>query len=400
MNILTVSACPFLLTKTGKMNSDVLRSLKEDGHEINSAVWHLDTTWFVPEEDGTYTYEYMEKNVCTLYPISKAPVDRATTQVYEIVKKVKPEIVVFIGDYTDAAPLYAIRSLEPDSFKLFAVLAIDALPINDKFHDLFNCVDIAVSTTKEACEEIKRISNSECEYLPYGADHNVFKPKKTAPRNSFKIMNCSKNSQASSTAAFIYAMGELEKNRKGDFLGYLHTNFSGIGDYDIDLLKKRLKADNLELPVDFVSLNDGVSGDKLNELYNDSDIILDVSVRSSTGLCVLEGIATGCIPLVTKVGALREIVELISDSDEHFVDSVTYVGENEEEYEVANWNSIVDRILYFEKMKKERPIEFGKKIVEIQDIASHFSREKFVDGIRKNLEEIGSKNRTISVEVI
>jgi len=166
------------------------------------------------------------------------------------------------------------------------------------------------------------------------------------------------------------------------------------------LLKKRLKADNLELPVDFVSLNDGVSGDKLNELYNDSDIILDVSVRSSTGLCVLEGIATGCIPLVTKVGALREIVELISDSDEHFVDSVTYVGENEEEYEVANWNSIVDRILYFEKMKKERPIEFGKKIVEIQDIASHFSREKFVDGIRKNLEEIGSKNRTISVEVI
>ena len=46
------------------------------------------------------------------------------------------------------------------------------------------------------------------------------------------------------------------------------------------------------------------------------------------------------------------------------------------------------------------PRRFGKKIVEIQDIASHFSREKFVDGIRKNLEEIGSKNRTISVEVI
>jgi hypothetical protein len=58
MKILTVSSSPYLLTKLGKINSDILVYLKDKGHEISSLVWHLDPSWFFSMKNSEESYRY------------------------------------------------------------------------------------------------------------------------------------------------------------------------------------------------------------------------------------------------------------------------------------------------------------------------------------------------------
>ena len=51
-----------------------------------------------------------------------------------------------------------------------------------------------------------------------------------------------------------------------------------------------------------------VSRDKLVALYNEYKIVLQLSVIESFGVSVVEAMACGCVPVVSDVGALKEIV--------------------------------------------------------------------------------------------
>jgi len=397
MNILTVGPCPYLLTKLGKIHTDVINILSKDDHIINSAVWHLDLSWFMPNDNGKYIFEQDGKKKCEMHPFSKVPVDKATIGLYEIVKKIKPDVVVSIFDYVDMSPLNAIKTLDPNAFKWISILAIDSSPINEKMIEFFVSMDSIITTTKQANKEISENINVDCQYIPYGSDHDVFfvdrEDKIVSP---MRIMSCAKNSQSSNIAAFILSI----KYMHGDVAGYLHTNHSSLGDYDLETLIERYDLSSvIELPKKFVSINDGIDACELNKEYNKSDIIVDVSVRSSTALSLLEGMSAGCIPVITNVGALKEVVEMLPRSYRFIVESITYIGDNGKEYQVASPEGIAKKILYIKNIRDRNPTLFDGIRNCVVGISKKFCNKFFAEKVKEVVEGIKVNSRSISIEV-
>jgi len=398
MRILTVGECPYILSKAARMHSDLLRNLVSN-HEVKSVVWNLDVTWFAPEEDGKYYYEHKEEKItemCLLPPSSA----QGTAILYEHIKQFQPDLVISISTYEESAGVFAAKSLEPDSFKWLPIFFVDSNPINEAYFDLFKTADFNIFTNKEAWSQVKDIDGVLSKYVPYGPNHDsFFNIEDVIPdKNSLRVMNCSKNAQTSNISSFIHGMSKIENE---NINGYLHTNYSSPGEYHLDLLINRYNvSEKISLPQEFVSINDGPLDEDLNIEYNKSDIILDTSVRAATGLSVLEGMAAGCIPIVTKVGALKEIVERFPEEYQFFVRSVIYIGDNEKEYHIIDPNDLAKKISYLYELKINNKKEFEKikcnVIKEAQKISSH----SFVKRIEEIVEEIKDINGTMFVEVI
>ena len=400
MKILTVSASPYLLTKLGRMNSAVLIGLQNSGHEVSSAVWHHDISYFLPNEQGDYEFEKDGKIICKIHPFSNIP-NKNGPAIYDIIKDFEPELVISIGDYTDTDFIFSVKSLMPRQFKWISILTMNTIPVNERRKDAFKFIDYAAVTNQMSLQEVKRISNVDVQLSPFGPNENFYHIDKSSTESEeFRVMNCSKNSQASSTAVFIKSVVDAHKIHPA-IKGYLHSNISDRGDYDIDLLMDRFNAhDIIELPDNFTSLNDGISDEKLNIAYNKSDVIVDVSVRAATGLCLLEGMVTGCVPLVTNVGALGEIVGLLKDSKRFCVNSNMYIGQFEEYYEIVSPVSLTEKIIDLYKMKKNRPDDFHNCSMNAMNIAKLFSENSFVNEIKDIVEKIGTIDRKIDLEIL
>jgi len=395
MKILTVGESPYLLSKSGKIHSDVIRELKKNGHEINSAVWNFDITWFSADEKGKYYYEDEEEKICELHPFLPHP-DQTGPYLYETMKKFEPEIIVSISEHDDiiASSLFAVCGLSPGKFKWIGVFLVEALPINEKFVDLFNVVDSAIFTTMASYYAVKKINeNLDCYYVPYGPDHNKFFGKRRI-ESEFRVMSCSKNSQVSNTPALLSAIGQTDSKL------YLNTNHSDVGEYDLEVLIRRYCPENVILPDKFVSLNDGLTSEELNDEYNKSDVIVDVSVRSATALSLLEGMATGCIPVATEVGALKEIIENLPKEYQFFVRSNMYVGDHEKEYQIVSIDSLVEQLKKIKKIKDENKEEFEKIRRIVKETTLDYTNKELSKKIVELVEEKPKNHRTIGVDVI
>jgi len=386
------------------MNSAILRGLKEEGHEVSSAVWHHDISYFLPNDQGNYEFEEDGNVVCQIHPFHNIP-QKNGPELYDIIKDFNPELVISIGDYTDTDFIFSVKSLMPNQFKWISILTIDTCPINERRKDAFEFIDYAIVTNKMALEEVKKISNVDVAYIPFGKNEKFNRVDDCfSPKDQFRVINCSKNSQASSTAAFIKAV-VIANSVHPEIKGYLHTNITDRGDYDIDLLMERYDAhDIVELPEKSVSLNDGIPDDSLNMEYNRSDVVVDASVRSATGLVVLEAMGAGCIPLVTNVGAIGEIGYLLAkdlaEDFDFYIGSNMYIGQFEEYYEVICFKSLTEKIISLYKTKRDNPARFDDYSLKAIAVSGLFSENNFVNEIKDIVKNVGKIDRKIDLEIL
>ncbi len=398
MRVLTVGESPYLLTKLGKMNSSLLIKLKEDGHEISSAVWNLDISWFISDEEGNYQYDVGSETICSLFPFINNT-EQSSTQLYEIMKRFRPDVVISIGGYKDSICVAPIKSLHPNLFSWIGIFAIDALPINENKTDIFNNVDFAICTTRRGKDEIcKIIGENSCCYLPFGPDKEIFFEDRKTTKDTLNVICCSKNSQSSNIPCFLQAVAEASKIEP-KISGYLHTNLYDVGDYDLHLLIDRFKAENnIKLPNRFVGLNDGFSNEEMRDLYNQADIVVDVSVKSSTGLSVLEGMATGCIPVCTNTLSIGEILNLIKDNKINIIPSYNFIGEDEENFVVGSVEGLRDILLELYRVKNKDLSFFERKKKESIEIVKGFSKSFFVEKVVKMIKDETIKQSKVTIE--
>jgi glycosyltransferase involved in cell wall biosynthesis len=391
MRILTIGSSPYLLARSGKINYSILSYLKKKGHIVGSAIRFNDINWHLTDENGIVKFEINKENICDLYTFVDSP--QISPDIYEIMKKFQPEIVITIGDYQENDFLFAIKMLHPKLFKWINILTIDAIPINDNRKKSFDYMDYVLTTTKSGLEEVKRLSNVPSEYIPFGIEDDFCKLEKEKTDKLF-IFGCGKNSQTSNLASLIKGISKASKIEE-NISGYIHTNISDKGDYDLLLLKERYGV-NIGFPEGFVGLNDGLGKQELNEKYNKSDIIVDASVRSATALSLLEGMSTGCIPVGTKIGAIKEVISLMSKEYQFFIESNMYVGQLEEEYEIIAPDSLSDTLLYLYELKKKDLEKFNKIKEESIVVASKFKINNFLTKI----EDIVEKSKNIKVSFV
>jgi len=393
MKILTVGTSPYLLTSLGKINSDLLCFLKQE-YEIKSAVWYLDTSWFLPSEDKQYKYEKDDEIICDIFPLFRNT-ERSTSQLYEIILSYKPDIIVSICDYNDLSPIYAIKQLDSSMFKWINISIIDNIPINYKYNDAFMLADCNVATSKIVAANIEKITNEKCHYIAYGPNQEIFS-EEIVKNNEFRCMTTSKNIQNSNLASIISVSSLFS-----DVDFYIHTNHSDLGEIDLKNLINRYNCGNrVFLPNDFVSLNDGVSQRKMVNNYKISDVIIDVSIGSSTGLSLLEGMKCGCIPIISESIALKEIVSLLPERYRFIVDSNLYIGDLEEEFYIISQKDLYNKISKIKQIKENSREEFENIRSICIEVANKFDNKEFINKNNILLKDLINKERTIKVETV
>ena len=127
---------------------------------------------------------------------------------------------------------------------------------------------------------------------------------------------------------------------------------------------------------------------------------MDASVGSSTGISVLEGMANGCIPVVSKTNALSEIVGILPEKYQFFIDGLEYIGDNEEEFFIVDYKSVSRNIQKIFEIKRKNIKEFNEIKRICREVAEKYSKDKFFQKIKKVLKELNNKSRILSVEEI
>jgi len=389
MKILTIGASPYLLVRNGKINADIINRLVFEGHDVSSAVWHHDEGYFMPSEEGVHSYEKDNKNICQLYPFSPKT-DESSPFIYELMKSVQPEIVITIGDHKDTNFLYAIKAMYPNLFKWIAIYTIDCNGIPSQNKDAFEYADYIITTNEFSLKEISSFANVEGLFIPYGPD-KVFKYDKSSKRDL--ILCSSRNAQSSNIASFLKSTSGVEFCK---FIPYLHTNMYDPGDYSIDSLKEKYKSEYLQYTTDYCSIKEGITENKMVEIYNRSAIIVDCSIKSATGLSLLEGMACGCIPVGMDYGRIGEIISLMPEKYRFTVPYNIFVGQNEEEFAIICPNKL--RMTLLEIKNKMGALQEASEAAI--NVANMFSNKSFVDKLLDIIQKVRFSKESIALDVI
>lgn len=402
MKILTVGASPYLLVRNGRMNADVIRQLIEDGHEVTSAVWHHDEGFFLPDEGGLHHYEdeTTGEKICQLYPFFPQSA-QCDSVLYEIMKRVQPQLVISIGDYKDVDFIYSIKAMYPNIFKWIAVLPIDCLWINEHRKERLEYADYVVSTSQFGWVNVSNLCNIVGEFAPYGPDLDKFPFIERDPNSSPIFMISSQNSQNSNLGTFIKAMASAKDmlSLSGEEVaGKIHTNLYDSGDYDLDLLLSRYGASNVKLPSYYCSIRDGLPGELYAKEYASADFFVDTSLKSATALTMLEAMASGCVPIGMNSGRVGEIISLMPEEYQMFVPFETFIGSNEEEYAVMSVNGLVNAILEAKKEFASNPEKYRAASLAARRIAEQFSHQNFKRQIATVTRNTVSADSSIAVE--
>lgn len=393
MKILTIGASPYLLTKLGRLNSDIILFLEGKGHQLATATWHFDSSWYPTDDDGGYYYEYNKKPVCRIFPFINMA-EQAMPVLYDIIKDSEPDLVITIGDIQEIDYVHLIKNVIDKKFKWISIATLDALPLNENRIESVKEMDKIITISKFAQKELSKY-NKETYYIGYGPNDN-FKPLGITNKE-FLAMSMAKNSSANNIGSLIYGLKNFDDKI------YLHSNINDPGEYNINLLIDRYNLkDKIILPNKFISINDGYTDEELNYKYNNSMLYVDIPVRSASGLTVLEAMRGGCIPIVTKIGILEEIIEDFDINIEYknnmYVDSVDYVGFDEEIYKIPDPKDLVKKIHFWKQFKKNNEGEYNLILNILEGYAKNYSNNKFLNRFYDEINDIN--NNSIKVEII
>lgn len=401
MNIITYSASPYLCTKLGRINSYLLENLDT----IGSICWHHDPRTFLPDEKGKYFYEKDNKNICELFPVTKTYNEQVNNQfvvdVYDKIEALSPDYVIAIGDYSDMDQICAVKEIN-DSFNLIGILTIDALPIKNNYIEIINKFDAIILTNKKSFYFLQNKFPQD-KLIYYGSmpiDSEIFNNSGERDNlDKFSILGCLKNSQSCNTAAFIKAVGEFSMN-KDDVESTLYTNYNDPGEYDIDeLLKRYDKHNKINLPNRYISVLDGITDSELNDLYNRHHVIIDPSVSSATALHIFEAVSTGCVPIVIDNNIIKDYYYIAHIQQRYIIDSVLYIGNNEEHLFIASIESIkknLKKLYYNWKVHSKAIKNLGLKY---EDIIKYYNKNGLLTIIDIIINNEGKNKKIVDIDM-
>tara|TARA_B100001778_G_scaffold334404_1_gene345617 strand:+ start:11301 stop:12470 length:1170 start_codon:yes stop_codon:yes gene_type:complete len=387
MKILTVSASPYLLVRNGRINAAMIESLVDERHQVSTAAWHHDEGFFLPEEGGAHWYEKDERKLAEVYPIE--PHAQGSAPLYELMKKVQPDVVISIGDYKETDFIWEIKAMIPNLFKWIAVLTIDCLPINENHKQQLEYADYVVSTSDFGDEALRSFINAEIKQIDFGPSDVFFEESDT--ERSLSFMTSCKNAQSTNLGAFIKAMSDIDAE------GYLHTNLYDPGDYDMDLLLDRYGASNVSLPSQYVSVKESISDEEMRDVYSSHTFYVEPSVKSASCLSMLEAMACGCIPIGMKFGRSKEIIEQLGD-ERLFVSHETYIGANEEEFSVISIEGLSRQMFELYEWAQQEPKALKNLSDKARQIASSYRQQDFLKSFNRIVGKTVSSATSIAVD--
>ena len=405
--VLIVTSSPFNNTKLGKMCSQLMCYLRSKGLMVAVAAWDHDTSWYVEDEEGVCWYKYQDQRVGPVYTVFNVG-EGAATKLYEVVKALEIDTILSVGDFSEVEYVYAIKSLEKKNIEWINILNNGASPINDSRKEIIDSIDYHILLNDESVREFKRIGVPEEKYTRQKYGSRFINQPIRDKTDTFGIACVAKNSNQSNLGCFIKAIGELK-----EFYGinsekvniYLHTDLYDGGDYDIEYLIKRYGVqDIIELPEEFIGANDGLSDDKFKNKLINYDLIVDCSCQSATAISVLDGMALGLIPLVSHVGALKEIVMEMLEYNRsknsrdlpHAINGNDFVAADEKEFYICDHMDLAIKMWSYYLEWKENGLE--NMYQESQDASMRYDLQVFLENTFKIIKDFQLNSDKLVVE--
>lgn len=402
--VLIVTSSPFNNTKLGKMCSQLMCYLKSKGIPVAVAAWDHDTSWYVEDDEGVCWYKYNEQKVGPVYTVFNKG-EGAPTQLYDVIKKLQIDTVLSIGDFSDVEHIYAIKTLEKDNIEWINILNNGSYPINRTRMELINSIDFHILLNKLTVDEFKqlKIPKSKYSYEKWGS---IFNGEGIKPAtDKFGVVCVAKNCNQSNLGCFIKAVSLLKHCIKEEDLKdirfYLHTNLYDDGDYDIEYLLDRYDLkDIIELPEDFIGVNDGIPNVQFKEKLKKYDVIVDCSCQSATAISVLDGMALGLVPLVSEVGALAEIGRKFNSGFPHRIDhrisGVKFLAADEKEFYIAEDMDLFSTIHDLYQLWQNK--QFSGPSLRAQNFSKNYDLDVFLENTYKIIKEFTINNDKLVVE--
>jgi glycosyltransferase involved in cell wall biosynthesis len=301
IKILWVSDSPTFFTGFSTVTNEILGRLARLGsYRIACLGWGYDG-W--PYDRGKIPFD--------VYP-SRSP-DLGKEALPKALEDFRPDIVISLGDIWMVEWIAGIKNR--DKFKYLAYVPIDGSPLYPPWGDFLRSVDVPVTCSLFAQQLVREtFPDVDAKMIYHGVDLNVFRPlgkdeytRPAALKDKFIVGCVARNQQRKNLPILIKAFAQFCRDKE-DAVLYLHTNPEDIGWDIIDLLK-RYDVFNRSCMSKNAAVQNGVSKQKLNELYNLFDVMALPTAGEGFGLPILESMAAGTPVIATNYSACVELLE-------------------------------------------------------------------------------------------
>jgi D-inositol-3-phosphate glycosyltransferase len=312
----------------------------------------------------------------TIYPAAtvNAPDRHGLTRIPEIIDKVKPDVVIALGDIWVLNQAWERAQFLKDThkFKFFGYFPVDSQSYCEDMLRNIPHWDLAITFSVGSAERLldHGVTIKKLGVIPHGVDIGRFSPMSKdkardelgIPKDKFVVFNGNRNQPRKRIDLTIQAFAKFAQD-KPDTMLYLHMGLKDLG-WDImplfrhEMERRGLPAENrLVLTSNSMSYNDAPPDELLNKIYNAADVGLNTADGEGWGLVSFEHAScrkpqvvprhTVCQDIWEGVGMTADISTWVYDKDlgverglvntDHVADMLTELYTNKNTYnEVAD----------------------------------------------------------------
>jgi glycosyltransferase involved in cell wall biosynthesis len=278
-----------------------------------------------------------------------------------LISSLKPNFIFILNDpWIVEMFLQEVKKFKPEDIPpIIAYFPVDAKEHSPNFYLNFDIVKrICVYTQfgKDVILDTKvpSVTEEKIHIIPHGISTKTFYPINSTfarqtlyPRdrteeflNSFIVFNGNRNQPRKRIDLTMWAFRDFQKN-KPDVKLYLHMGLIDMG-FNIAELGLRYGFDNKLVLSTRENRIPGVSDEKLNIIYNASDVGINTSLGEGWGLVNWEQAATGKLQIIPDSSAMHEIwqgsAKLIPTIMPQMIERINTVGQ------VINVESLVETL--------------------------------------------------------
>ncbi|HEX6716391.1 MAG TPA: glycosyltransferase family 4 protein [Pyrinomonadaceae bacterium] len=253
----------------------------------------------------------------------------------ELINRVRPEVVLFLNDlWFCCVHAHRMKSM-PEPPTLVAYCPVDGILTRPELYSQLGFWDQIVAYTQFGRAQLERIHyldeplSSHCltnaiEIIPHGVDTDVFFPLQPhdlldrslakqqffgdgAAEAGFVVLNAAKHDVRKRMDLTIEGFARFVRNKPRDVKLYLHTGATFDGP-DIRVLAERAGiADRLISTDGWLEDHPAIDDERLNLLYNATDVGINTSGGEGWGLISFEHAATGAPQIVPAHSGCEEL---------------------------------------------------------------------------------------------
>jgi glycosyltransferase involved in cell wall biosynthesis len=247
------------------------------------------------------------------FPIYPGGKDFGKQTFERVVNEFRPDVVIALGDLW---MVDWIRSSPSRSqFQLWLYFTIDGRPLPREFQPVLRNADARIAcahygreVVEEACPDL------DVDVVYHGVDTSIFKPlsnrEEIRSRGGLSgrfVVGCvARNQPRKLMPVLIRAFASFSRNKPESLL-YLHTNPDDIG-WDVRDLLMRHGIDRQTLLSRANAIDNGLTPEQLNEVYNAFDVFVLPSAAEGFGLPLVEAMAAGVPVIATDYSSCSELV--------------------------------------------------------------------------------------------